>query len=288
MILIVGPSGAVGLPLIQELVRKNAKIRALSSSDASATRLRGLGVSDVMRGDFRNTDDVKRAMSGVDNVCLIPPRFQEDELDIGKRVVDAAVGEGVSHFLFSSAYHAQMEDLGHHWQKLRLEEYLINTDLKVTVVQPSMFMQNIRVEWPKIVETGLYARPYSPDSLMNVIDTEDLAEAMARILLEPAFQGASYELCGADLLSHAQMAEIISGELGQEVTAVQRGLSEWRAWAQERNWTDYAIETYSAMCRHYDAHGYKYGNDIILKAIIGRSATSYRDFIQRFIKADTP
>ena len=102
MILIVGPSGAVGLPLIQELLRKNAEVRALSSSDASAAYLSDLGVADVVRGDFRNTDDVKRAMSGVGNVCLIPPRFQEDELDIGKRVVDAAVAEEVSHFLFSS------------------------------------------------------------------------------------------------------------------------------------------------------------------------------------------
>ena len=287
MILIVGPSGAVGLPLIQELLRKNTVVRALSSSDASAAYLRDLGVADVVRGDFRNTNDVKRAMSGVDNVCLIPPRFQEDELDIGKRVVDAAVGEGVSHFLFSSAYHAQMEDLGHHWQKLRLEEYLINTDLMVSVVQPSMFMQNIHVEWPKVLETGLYARPYSPDSLMNVIDTGDLAAAMARILLEPAFQGASYELCGADLLSHTQMAEIISGELGRKVTAVQRDLSDWQAWARDRNWTVYAIETYSAMCRHYDTHGYKYGNDITLKAILGRPPTTYRDFIRRFVAANT-
>ena len=180
-----------------------------------------------------------------------------------------------------------MEDLGHHWQKLRLEEYLINTDLMVSVVQPSMFMQNIRVEWPKVLETGLYARPYSPESLMNVIDTVDLAAAMARILLEPAFQGASYELCGADLLSHTKMAEIISDELGRKVTAVQRDLSDWQAWARDRNWTAYAIETYSAMCRHYDTHGYKYGNDITLKAILGRPPNTYREFIQRFVAANT-
>jgi len=284
MILIVGPSGAVGIPLIKELVRRNAEIRALSSNEASAARLRELGVSEVILGDFRSDADVKKAMSGVESVCHIPPRFKEDELEIGKRVVDAAVGEGVSHFLLCSAYHAQMEDLGHHWQKLRLEEYLINTDLKVSVVWPSMFMQNIRVEWATVIETGRYARPYSPDSPMNVIDTADLGEAAARILLEPAFQGASYELCGSELISHADMARIITEELGQEVVAVHRDLSEWQDWARERNWTDYAIETYSAMCRHYDAHGYKYGNDVTLRAILGRPATTYREFIKRFIQ----
>ncbi len=288
MILIVGPSGAVGIPLIKELVKKKAHIRALSSSEVSAKQLTELGVAEVVRGDFRNTDDVKRAISGVGNVCLIPPRFREDELDIGKRVVDAAVEEGVSHFLFSSAYHSQIEELGHHWQKLRLEEYLINTDLRVSVVQPSMFMQNIRVEWPNVIKTGVYARPYSPDSLMNIIDTSDLAEAMARIMLETQFQGASYELCGSELLSHNEMAEIISGELGRQVVALQRDLSDWQDWARENNWTAYAIETYSAMCRHYDAHGYKYGNDVTLKAILGRPATHYRKFIKRFIEANSP
>ena len=283
MILIIGPSGAVGIPLIKELVKRKAVIRVLSSNEESAARLKVLGVEEVVLGNFRSDEDVRKAMSGATSVCHIPPRFKEDELEIGKRVVDAAVEEGVSHFLLSSAYHAQMEDLGHHWQKLRLEEYLINTDLKVSVVWPSMFMQNIRVEWPKVVETGLYARPYSPKSRMNVIDTADLGEAMARILLEPEFQGAGYELCGSELLSHADMARIITEELGHEVTAVNRDLPEWQAWARERNWTDYAIDTYSAMCRHYDAHGYKYGNDITLRAILGRPATTYRDFIKRFI-----
>ena len=83
------------------------------------------------------------------------------------------------------------------------------------------------------------------------------------------------------------MAEIISDELGHKVTAVQRDLSDWQAWARDRNWTAYAIETYSAMCRHYDTHGYKYGNDITLKAILGRPPNTYREFIQRFVAANT-
>ena len=286
MILIIGPSGAVGIPLIKTLVRRKAKIRALSSSTNSARRLREMGVAEVVIGDFRIHEEVKMVVSGVDSICYIPPRFKEDELEIGKRVVDAAVEEGVSHFLFSSAYHAQMEELGHHWQKLRLEEYLINTNLKVSVVQPSMFMQNIRVEWPTIIGSGIYARPYSPHSLLNVIDTEDLGEAMARILLEEKFQGASYELCGAELLSHSDMVEIISQELGRKVTAIQRDLSEWQSWARSRNWTEYAVKTYSAMCCHYDTHGYKFGNDITLKALIGRPASTYREFIRRFMAAN--
>ena len=150
-----------------------------------------------------------------------------------------------------------MEQLGHHWQKLKLEEHLINSDLMHTVVQPSMFMQNLRVEWPRIIQEGIYPRPYSPESQMNVIDTDDLGEAMANILLDNRFWGGTYELCGSETLSHKEMADIISKELGRKVDAVHRNIEDWKAWAIEKEWTDYAIQNYVNMCRHYNDHGYK-------------------------------
>lgn len=283
MILIIGPSGAVGIPAIKSLLARGSTIRALTSSDESAENLKALGVQETVRGDWHVASDLAATMAGVNQVLYVPARFTKDEFEVGRCVVDAALSEGVAHFLLCSAFHPQIESLGHHWQKLRLEEYLIDSSLRYTVVQPSMFMQNLRVEWPAVLAEGVYARPYSPHSPMNVIDTLDLGEAIAAILTDERFWGATYELCGGELLSHAEMAGIISDELGKPVKAVHRDLGEWQSWARDRGWTDYAIENYMNMCRHYDAHGYKYGNDVSLQAIIGRPATNYRKFVQRFI-----
>jgi nucleoside-diphosphate-sugar epimerase len=153
-----------------------------------------------------------------------------------------------------------------------------------TVVQPSMFMQNLRVEWPKIVTNGKYPRPYSPDSPMNMIDTDDLAEAMANILLDGKLWGGTYELCSSKTLSHNDMADIISQELGKPVKAVYRDIEDWKSWAVEKGWSKYAIRNYINMCTHYNEHGYKHGNDIVLKTILGRPITEYRAFIRKFIK----
>ena len=110
---------------------------------------------------------------------------------------------------------------------------------------------------------------------------------MANILLDNRFWGGTYELCGSETLSHNEMAGIISEELGKKVYAVHRDIEDWKAWAIEKEWTDYAIRNYINMCRHYNDHGYKYGNDLILQTILGRPATKYRSFIKKFIESQS-
>ena len=285
MILIVGASGAVGIPTIKALVRRAAKIRALTSNENSAANLRNLGVGETQVGDFRSDEDVKRAMEGADSVFLVTPRFTEDEAEIGLRTVAAARKEGVEHFVFSSAFHPQMTKMNHHWSKLLVEEGVIESGLNFTILQPAMFMQNVAVEWPMIMEKGVYSRPYSPDRKMALVDTEDLGEAAAIVLTEEGYKGAIFEVCGPDSLTQAEMAAILSDFLGKAIQAVQRDLGEWEIWARERNWSSWGIDTYLKMANHYDTHGYPGGNPLVLRTILGRDPGNYRDFARRFIAA---
>ena len=282
MIVIVGASGAVGTPTIRHLARAGAEVRALTSNPRSAERLSSLGVSGTVIGDFRSGEDVARALAGADAVLLVSPRFTEDEAEIGIRAVEAARTAGVEHFVYSSAFHPQLSKMDHHATKLRIEEAVIESGLAFTIVQPSMFMQNVRVEWREVVEEGVYPRPYSPDRKMSVIDTGDLGEAIARVLTDPTLRGGTYELCSGESLTHAEMAAIFSEILGRKVTAQKRSLDDWKAWAAERGWAPWSIEAYAKMCNHYDEYGYPGGNALALRAILGREPTGYRAFAERF------
>ncbi len=282
MIVIIGASGAVGVPTIRHLARRGAGIRALTSSEASAERLQGLGVGETLVGDFRDDDDVRRVVDGADKVFLVTPRFTEDEAEIGLRVVAASQAAGVAHLVFSSAFHPQMRQMSHHWSKLLIEEAVIESGLAFTILQPSMFMQNAGVEWNSITTDGVYPRPYSPDRKMSLVDTADLGEAAAIVLTEDGYAGATFELCGPDSPSHAEMAAVFSQVLGREIRAVQRSLDEWRVWARARGWTEWSIETYVKMCHHYDRHGYPGGNTLVLRTILGREPGGYRAFAARF------
>src|SRR5438552_241694 len=118
MIAMIGGSGQVGTPTIRHLTKKGAYVRALTSSLASAERFRSLGVAETVVGDFRKEADVRRAVDGAASLVHICPRFTEDELEIGQRVIAAARDAGVGHFVFISVCHPQLHTLVHHWRKL--------------------------------------------------------------------------------------------------------------------------------------------------------------------------
>jgi uncharacterized protein YbjT (DUF2867 family) len=281
--LVIGASGAIGLPTIRHLVKRGAKVRALSSNESSAANLKALGVAETVIGDLTSDADVKRAMAGAMSVMHIPPRFREDEAEIGLRVLKAAMEAEVGHFVFSSVFHPQMRDMDHHFNKLVVEEALIDSGLAFTIMQPAMFMQNIRLEWPGIRDRGIYSRPYSPDQRMAMIDTEDYGEAAARVLTEPGYRGAVFELAGPDQLTTAEMASVIAQEWGKPVRAEKRSLDDWKSWAKAQNWSPWSIQAYAKMCHHYDEHGYAGGNPLVLQAILGRAPGGYRAFIKRFL-----
>jgi len=128
-VLITGASGAVGTPTIRHLVQRGANIRALTSKESSAANLKSLGVLEPVVGDLTSDADVTRVMQGVVSVLHIPPRFREDEAEIGMRVLAAAKAGKVKHFVFCSVFHPQMRDLDHHYNKLLVEEAVIDSML---------------------------------------------------------------------------------------------------------------------------------------------------------------
>ena len=176
-----------------------------------------------------------------------------------------------------------MRDLDHHFNKLLVEEAVIDSGLAFTILQPASFMQNLRVEWPAIKERGVYLRAYSAQQKMALIDTEDLGEAAARVLTEPQYRGGVFELCGPDRLTNDEMAAIITEEWGKPIRADKQSLEDWKVWATGRGWKPWSMEAYMKMCRHYDAHGYAGGNPLVLSAILGRAPGGYRAFVKRFL-----
>ena len=62
MIVIIGASGAVGIPLIKELTRRDTRLRVLTSNSASAKILKSLGQIETIIVDFHSDEDVKNVM----------------------------------------------------------------------------------------------------------------------------------------------------------------------------------------------------------------------------------
>ena len=76
-------------------------------------------------------------------------------------VIGAAREADVEHLVFHSVLHPQIEAMPHHWQKMRVEELLLQSGLHYTILQPTIYMQNILASWDAISQNGVYPVPYA-------------------------------------------------------------------------------------------------------------------------------
>jgi len=254
-----------------------------------------LGVQEIVVGDLRDKGILTAAVKGARTVYHICPNIHPDELSIGRAVISAAQAANVQRFIFHSVLHPHIEAMPHHWNKLLVEEALLESDIPYTILQPSNYMQNILggLEpgdylqnllggWQSIVEHGLYAVPYGVTSgtKTNMVDLEDVAEASAIVACEPSHMSATYELAGPDLLTQIEIAETLSSKLKRPVRAEQIPIEIWRRDAARAGMETYKIETLVKMFQYYDRCDFL-GNSRVLANLLARTPTKFAEFVER-------
>ena len=283
MILVTGAAGKTGQAIIGALLKRKKPIRALVHKDNQIQPVQGLSVQEVLSGDMRSQKIMNQALQGVNAVYHICPNVSPGEINIGKIVIKAAQSAEVEHIVYHSVLHPQIESMPHHWQKMRVEEQLFESGLCYTILQPAPYMQNILPYWNDIVKKGKYPVPYSENARVSTVDLEDVAEVAAIVLCESGHKGAIYELCGAEILSQSEIAQILSQYLGHRVDVKGMPIEEWEVNARNQGLGDYEIKTLTKMFSYYEQFGF-FGNSRILECLLHRSPTSYATFIERTIR----
>lgn len=280
MILVTGARGKTGAAVMQALLARGQDVAAFVRSPDQAADLVAAGVQKIVVGDFAHTAAVRQAMAGAQAVYHICPNMHPHELAIGRTVIEAATAAGVGRFVYHSVLHPLTEKMPHHWQKLRVEEMLFESNLACTILQPAVYMQNILAARGAIFQQGLYPVPYAAASRLSFVDLVDVAAAALRVLVEPGHSGATYELCGTPPLSQTAVAAILSAALDRvvEVQVIER--DEWRRQAEAAGLSGYAVETLLAMFRYYEAFGLT-GNTNVLRWLLDREPVSLLDFARR-------
>jgi len=286
MILVTGAAGKTGRAVITALVAKGQAVRALVHRDEHIQLVKSLGAKEAIAGDMRNESTLGLATQGVCAIYHICPNVNPDEIAIGKVAVTAAQHARVEQFVFHSVMHPQTEAMTHHWNKLRVEEALLESGLAYTILQPASYMQNVLGGWRAIVERGAYEVPYSVEARMSMVDLEDAAQAAAIVLTEPGHVGATYELAGPEVLTQTQIAEILSKHLKRPVRARPVAIEAWTHQAQASGMGNYQIERLVKMFLYYDRHGF-WGNPRALSNLLGRTPTKFDAFVERVIRRMT-
>lgn len=282
MILITGAGGKTGKAIVKAL-SKGESICAFAHREEYVSVLQSLGAEKVIVGDLRHQVDVRSAMRGARAVYHICPNMSPDEVEIGKLAIEEVKKAGVEHFVYHSVLHPQIEAMNHHWQKLRVEEMLFESEIPFTILQPAPYMQNLLANWKSITEYGILKVPYSVEAKFSFLDLEDLAEAAKIVLTESNHKNAIYELAGTMPMSHVDVAKIFSQVLRREVKAETEEIRDWRLRVTGLN--EYALENLVRMFEYYDKWGLV-GNSNTLKWLLRREPISLSNFIERVPKED--
>ena len=192
-IVITGATGNVGRPLVAELVRAGAEVRALSRQPGSAGLPVGVQVSSA----------VEEALSGASAVFLNSRALGAQLGD----VVRYAAAAGVDKLVALSAINAD-DDFARQPSRFRgdrnkeVEELAVASGLRWVSLRPSVFVTNFAGMWGGQVRAGdVVAGPYADASSAPIVES-DIAAVAALALLTDDLDGQRIPLTGPESLTN--------------------------------------------------------------------------------------
>ncbi len=253
LILVTGATGRQGSVVASQLVSSGWRVRALvRSPEKPAARALALKGVELATGDMNDRTSVDRAMEGAYGVfCVLAWREAgiENEIQQGKRVADAAKAAGVIHFVYSSVGGADRSTgIPHFESKRKIEEYLQEIGLPVTIFRPVFMMYNFNApEAHASILRGVLTMALKPDRPLQMLAAEDLGVFVNMAFENPSnYVAKAIELAG-DQLTMPEAAAAFSKVLGRPVRFVEQPIGElWR------------ISRESAiMMEWFNRHGYR-------------------------------
>lgn len=227
-ILIVGATGVAGSAATKLLLAKGYAVRAMSRTPTKAAALRQLG-AEVVQGDLRDIESLRRACAGVDKVLAaahsLMGRGAEascyvDELG-HKQLIDVAKAAGVQHFVYTSVQGATaFSPVPFIRIKYGVEQYLQGGDLSYTILRPSAFMEWHAHEFigKPILAKGKVTLFGKGDNPRNFVAAADVANYAVLALTDPRAVGQVIEIGGPENWSNNQVAALYAQLAGRPVT----------------------------------------------------------------------
>ncbi len=285
-----GGVGGVGGTIVGMLRQHGLPVRALvHRQDERAEALRAIG-AEVVVGDLTQPVDVVRALAGCRRLYFgmsVSGHYLEATTiaaAAAREQGDLEVFVNISQMTVSQMSLTEMTDSPQHRQHWLAEQVLNWSGLRVVHLRPTVFLQNpFFLAWAaeSIARDGTIRLPFGTGRT-SPVDTRDVAAVAAAILADPAPHiGKVYELTGPRSQDLQALAGEYSAALGRTITYVDVPLEEWRDQElRNSNLPDHLVKHILTMARLHAANRYdRLTHDV--EAVIGRPATSVRDFVAR-------
>jgi uncharacterized protein YbjT (DUF2867 family) len=213
-VIVTGAAGNVGQQVVRSLLKQGAEPVAADRQPERIAALFGSAVA-AARLDFRDKGTWKDALSGATRMFLVRPPAIADVQNNINPFARFARENGVEHIAFLSVAGAGSNRFVPH---RKVEDALRAIDDGYTNLRPGFFAQNLQTAYRQdIIEDDRIYVPAGKASV-NWIDTRDIAEVAALVLLEPkAHRGQSYTLAGPGPVPWSTVTDALSAALKRPI-----------------------------------------------------------------------
>ncbi len=225
--LVAGGTGRLGKLVVERLVEQDVAVRVLTRDPRRAEPLRRFDV-EVVEGDARRPDTLGPAAAGVEVVVSamhgfagpggVTPRSVDRD---GNANLVAAARDAQAAFVMMSVVGASPDSpMVLFREKHAAEQVLQSSGLSWTIVRATAFAEL----WAEVVGRGtVFGRGDNP---INFVSVNDVADLVARAVLDPTYRGRILEIGGPRDLSLNELAVLLRDRCGSpgRVRHLPRGL----------------------------------------------------------------
>ncbi|MGN7200439.1 SDR family oxidoreductase [Arthrobacter sp. SAFR-044] len=185
-VLVVGATGSLGGKVVDELLKRGKKVRALVRPTTDASRLENKGI-EIARGDMLDLDSLVAAMQGADAVITTAAGYtrggknaQDIDTVGNSNLAEAAHRTGIRRFVLTSILTSdQTPHVPHFWHKKVAEDKLEQLGVPFIALRPGAFIDQVASMGGNPVEKGRMMWLGKPSVPLTFVHTSDLASYLA-------------------------------------------------------------------------------------------------------------
>ncbi|KAF8313432.1 NAD(P)-binding protein [Clavulina sp. PMI_390] len=256
IIAVLGATGVQGGGVARDLLKDGEfAVRAITrkAESPAALALKELG-AEIAVADTSDEAALTKAFEGAYGVFAITDFWalfyknnfdqkgtEQEEIQHGKNVTNAAKAAGVKHFVWSTLERMK-GNYCYHWEsKAAVDDYIIASGIPYTCLQTSFYYQNFynfkmlreESDGSFVLDLGMPA-----DVKMHVYDGASNGDWVLPIFKNPSKYLNSYVLACVEFTSPNDMAAVIAKASGKKVVAKQYTLEEFNSEAHKKALSD--------------------------------------------------
>ena len=227
-ILVIGASGFVGGYLTKQLVSDGYRVRCMVRNP-DKVRNHAANGCEIVKGDISDFSSLQYALEGVDAVYIsihtLAPQhgdtrdqgFMDIELNGLQNIVKACVENGVRRLIYvTSLGISQTSKDAWTAGRWKVQQYLLNSGLDVTVIQPGMIVGIGGQGFNMVLANAKKSLSFVVGNGRNkfrCIAIDDLTYYLVGVLEHPRAYGQCYEVGSDDVLNADELIDVASDVL---------------------------------------------------------------------------